>query len=100
MAKPFYRIVDQLPENNLTVKMLRALDFVAPGTYRNLVGFEHTIKVLTGETDERMIQKIGERAVALYNDKGQGYQRALWLYQTVESMSNVLGFSALLNKVG
>ena len=39
-----------------------------------------------------MIQKIGERAIPLYNDKKQGYQRAVWLYQTVESMSNVLGF--------
>jgi hypothetical protein len=100
MAKPIYRIIDSLPENNLTVKMLKALDFVAPGTWRNLTGFEHTIRALTGETDEAMIQKIGERAIALYNDKKQGYQRALWLYETVESMSNVLGFAALMNKIG
>src|SRR5262249_45817567 len=39
-------------------------------------------------------------AISLYNDKKQGYQRAVWLYQTVESMSNVLGFTALMNKVG
>ena len=100
MSKPIYKLVDSLPENNLTVKMLKALDFVAPGQWRNLVGFEHTIKALTGETDQAMIQKIGERAIALYNDKKQGYQRAVWLYQTVESMSNVLGFTALMNKVG
>jgi hypothetical protein len=100
MSKPIYRLVDHLPENNLTVKMLRALDFVAPGQWRNLVGFENTIRALTGETDQAMVQKIGERAIALYNDKRQGYQRAVWLYQTVESMSNVLGFTALMNKVG
>jgi hypothetical protein len=100
MSKPIFKLVDSLPENNLTVKSLKALDFVAPGQWRNLVGFEHTIKVLTGETDQAAIQKIGERAIALYNDKKQSYQRAVWLYQTVESMSNVLGFTALLNKVG
>lgn len=100
MSKPIFRLVDHLPENNLTVKMLKALDFVAPGQWRNLVGFEHTIRALTGENDQAMVQKIGERAIALYNDKTQGYQRAVWLYQTVESMSNVLGFTALLNKVG
>jgi hypothetical protein len=100
MSKPIFRLVDSLPDNNLTVKMLKALDFVAPGEWKNLVGFEHTIKVLTGETDQAMIQKIGERAIALYNDKKQGYQRAVWLYQTVESMSNVLGFTALVNKIG
>ena len=100
MSKPIFKLVDSLPENNLTVKMLKALDFVAPGQWKNLVGFEHTIKVLSGETDQAMIQKIGERAIALYNDKKQGYQRAVWLYQTVESMSNVLGFTALMNKIG
>jgi hypothetical protein len=100
MSKPIFRLVDSLPENNLTVKMLKALDFAAPGQWRNLVGFEHTIRALTGETDQAMIQKIGERAIALYNDKNQGYQRAVWLYQTVESMSNVLGFSAMVNKIG
>jgi hypothetical protein len=100
MSKPIFKLVDSLPENNLTVKMLKALDFVAPGQWKNLVGFEHTIKVLTGETDQAMIKKIGERAIALYNDKKQGYQRAVWLYQTVESMSNVLGFTALMSKIG
>jgi hypothetical protein len=100
MSKPIFRLIDSLPENNLTVKMLKALDFIAPGQWTNLVGFEHTIKVVSGETDQAMIQKIGERAIALYNDKKQGYQRAVWLYQTVESMSNVLGFTALMNKVG
>jgi hypothetical protein len=100
MSKPIFKLVDSLPENNLTVKSLKALDFVVPGQWRNLVGFEHTIKAITGESNQDTIQKIGERAVALYNDKKQGYQRAVWYYQTVESMSNVLGFTALVNKIG
>ncbi len=99
-ATPIFKLVDDLPESNLTTKSLQALDFVVPGQWRNLVGFEKTIRVITGETDEELTKKIGERAVQLYNDRSQGYQRAVWLYQTVESMSNALGAAALANKVG
>ena len=100
MSKPIYRLVDHLPENNLTVKMLKALDFVAPGQWRNLVGFENTIRALTGETDQAMVQKIGERAIALFNDKSQGYQRALWLYHSVDTLQGVAGFMVIANKLG
>jgi hypothetical protein len=93
-------LVDELPENNLTTRALHALDFIAPGQWRNLVGFQKTIQVITGETDQELVQKIGERAVQLYNDRSQGYQRAVWLYQTAESMSNALGAAALAHKVG
>lgn len=100
MSTSIFKLVDDLPESNLTVRMLKALDFVAPGQWTNLVGFEHTIKAITGETDEAMVQKIGERAVALYNDKKEGYQRAVWLYGAAETMSNMVGAASLANKVG
>ncbi len=100
MSKPIFELVDQLPTDNLTVKALRALDFVIPGEWQNIVGFENTIRAVTGETDQDLIQQIGDRAVYLFNDKSQGYQRALWLYQTVDSASSALGAAALANKVG
>jgi hypothetical protein len=99
-ATPIFKLVDSLPEDNLTTKALHALDFVAPGQWRNLVGFQKTIQVITGETDQDLVQKVGERAVQLYNDRSQGYQRAVWLYQTAETMSNAMGAAALANKVG
>jgi hypothetical protein len=71
-----------------------------PGQWKNIVGFENTIKEITGHTDQAVIQKIGERAIGLYNDKSQGYQRALWLYQTVDYLQGVGGFAAMLSKVG
>nr|WP_199332486.1 hypothetical protein [Anabaena catenula] len=80
--------------------MLRALDFVAPGEWQNTVGFVNTIKTVTGEDDESLIQQIGERAIYLFNDKSQGYQTALWLYQTVDGTDKALGAAALANKVG
>ncbi|MDJ0658853.1 MAG: hypothetical protein QNJ42_05120 [Crocosphaera sp.] len=100
MSKPIYEIVDELPTNNMTVKVLKTLDYVVPGEWDNLVGFENTIRTVTGETDEEMIQQIGDRAVHLFNDKSQGYQRALWLYQTVDSSDSALGAAALANKIG
>ncbi|MEH2049350.1 hypothetical protein [Nostoc sp.] len=100
MSKSIVDLVDQLPTGGLTVSMLKSLDFVAPGEWQNTVGFVNTIKSVTGEDDEDLIQQIGERAIYLFNDKSQGYQTALWLYQTVDSTDKALGAAALANKVG
>lgn len=100
MSKSIVELVDQLPTSGLTISMLNSLDFVAPGQWQNTVGFVNTIKTVTGETDEDLIQQIGERAIYLFNDKSQGYQTALWLYQTVDSTDKALGAAALANKVG
>ena len=100
MSKKIYEIVDQLPKGGLTVMALKSLDSIVPGQWDNLVGFDHTIKTITGETDPAMVQAIGERAVALFNDKSQGYQRALWLYESVDSASGMLGTAAMANRIG
>ncbi|HAC63274.1 MAG TPA: hypothetical protein DCF68_06955 [Cyanothece sp. UBA12306] len=100
MSKPIYELVNQLPTDNMTVKVLKTLDFVVPGEWENVVGFENTIRTVTGETDEDLIQQIGDRAVYLFNDKSQGYQNALWLYQTVDRSDSALGTAALANKIG
>ncbi|AFY33578.1 hypothetical protein [Calothrix sp. PCC 7507] len=100
MSKSIFQLVDELPTSGLTISVLNALDFVAPGQWQNTVGFVNTIKVVTGEDDEDLIQQIGERAIYLFNDKSQGYQTALWLYQTVDGTDKALGAAALANKVG
>ena len=100
MNKPIFELVDQLPTNNLTTKVLGILDFVAPGQWKNIVGFDNTIRHVTGETDESLIQQIGERTVQLYNDTSQGYQKAMWLYQSVDTSDRLLASSVLANKVG
>jgi hypothetical protein len=100
MSKPIYQIVDELPAKNLTTRVLHALDWVVPGQWTNLVGFENTIKAISGETDQKIIQKIGERATALYNDSSQGYQRGLWLYQMVDRVQGLAGWTEMAHKVG
>jgi hypothetical protein len=100
MSKPIFELVDHLPTGGITVMALRSLDFTLPGKWDNLVGFDKTITAVTGETDPELTKQIGDRAIALFNDKSQGYQRALWLYQTVDSASGALGAAALANKIG
>jgi hypothetical protein len=100
MSKPIFELVDELPTDNITIKALRALDFVVPGEWDNLVGFEHTIRTITGEEDPEMIRAIGDRAIELFNDKNEGYQRALWIYQTVSGTGRALGAATLANMVG
>lgn len=100
MSEAIYTVVDQLPTGGITVMALKSLDFIIPGQWQNIVGFDNTIRHVTGETDPALIRQIGDRAVRLFNDKSQGYQRALWLYQTVDNTDALLGAAALANKVG
>ncbi|WP_448534337.1 hypothetical protein [Parathermosynechococcus lividus] len=100
MSEAIFKVVDQLPSGGITVMSLKALDFVIPGQWQNIVGFDNTIRHVTGETDPALVRQIGERAVRLFNDRSQGYQRALWLYQTVDNTDALLGAAALANKVG
>ncbi|WP_083616542.1 hypothetical protein [Planktothrix paucivesiculata] len=100
MSKSITQLVDELPTGGVTVMVLRGLDFVIPGQWNNLVGFENTVKTITGEDDPAYLQQVSERALWLYNDKNEGYQRALWLYQSIDSAGTALGTAALANKIG
>lgn len=100
MDKSIIQLVDELPNDNITVKVLKALDFVAPGQWTNTIGFDNTIRAITGETDANIIQKIRDRAVILYHDPQQGYQTAIKLYQTIDKADTAMATAALANKVG
>ena len=100
-TEPIYKLVDELPTRSITVRVLNALDFVAPGEWENLVGFTETIEAVTGETDDALVQKIGERAIALFNDRSQGYRRAMSLYTTVDRVDRLaIGPLAMVNTAG
>ncbi|MCA9115823.1 MAG: hypothetical protein KDA79_12125 [Planctomycetaceae bacterium] len=100
MARPLYKVVDDLPRIGLTPAMLHALDWVVPGKYTNITSFDDMIRSVTGSQDEAHIQRVGERTIHLFNDSSQGYQRALWLYQTVDSTQGLAGVAAFLSKIG
>jgi hypothetical protein len=100
MSPSIVQLVDNLPTNSMTVYMLRSLDFIVPGEWQNLVGFENTIRVVTGVTDKDLIKDISKRAIALYEDPSECYQQALWLYRTVDRADSAIGAAALANKIG
>jgi hypothetical protein len=100
MSQTITQIIDDLPEKSVTTYVLNALDFVVPGQWENIVGFENTIRKVTGESDPELIRAVAKRANELYNDPNQGYQRAMWLYQAVDKTDVALGAAAFANKVG
>lgn len=100
MSQSIVKLVDNLPDSNMTVSMLRSLDFIVPGEWQNLVGFEKTIRAVTGETDKEVIEEIADIAIDLYKDPAEPYQQTLWLYQTIDRADTALGAAALANKIG
>lgn len=100
MASSIRLEVDRLPERGVTVYALNALDFIVPGEWTNPVGFENMVRDITGETDPARIRKIAQKAVDIYNQSGNGYQRALWIYQVVDRADAALGAAAMADKVG
>jgi len=100
LSDSIIKLLDELPTNNMTVKVLKALNFVVPGEWENVVGCDRTIEVVTGESDSDRIRDIRNRAIELYNDSDNGYQKALWFYQTIDSADKALGAAAMANKIG
>lgn len=100
MSTSIDQLVDQLPTSGLTVRALQLLDFVSPGSWQNLTGFDKSIQQITGESDPDTIARVRQRALELYNDSSQGYQRATWIYQFVDHTDSKLGLAAMAHKVG
>ncbi|HEY9853697.1 MAG TPA: hypothetical protein V6D28_29775 [Leptolyngbyaceae cyanobacterium] len=93
-------LVEKLSTNNVTVYLLKGLDTVVPGEWQNIVDFEDMISAVTGKTEKKKIKKIRERALELYDDSSQGYQKAIWLYQVADRADSALGAAAMANKIG
>lgn len=100
MSAAIDQLVDNLPSSGLTVRALGLLDFAAPGEWQNLTGFDNSIRQITGESDPEIIARVRTRALQLFNDSSQGYQRAVWLYQFVDSADSKLGLAAVAHKLG
>jgi hypothetical protein len=97
--QPLSTLVESLPHDGLTVRLLHGLDYLVPGSWENETNFATLIGKVVGETDESVIQAVGERAIALYADPELGYQRAVWIYETVDTVDRVAGGATLLGEV-
>jgi hypothetical protein len=99
MSEQIHELLEALPAKNLTTRLLGLLDYVVPGEWQNVTSFEAMIKLVTGEDDQEITQKVGERAIALYRDPAQGYQRAIQVFRLVDNAQGIAGFAALASKV-
>jgi hypothetical protein len=92
-------LLEDLPKSSITTRLLGLLDYVVPGEWQNITSFEEMIKSVTGEEDQSLIQQVGERAIMLYNDADNGYQRAVWIYQMLDDTQTIAGLAALGDKL-
>lgn len=97
---PIYKLLQGLPQSSITTGVLSGLDYLAPGQWKNTTVFSELITETTGETDPATIQAIGARALALYTDPKQGYQRAVWCFQTVDSVDKTVVAASAMNLIG
>jgi len=100
MSQSIVELVDNLPQDNITVKVLKTISTFTPGKWENLIGFDNTITAVTGVTSADEISKIRDRAINLYDDKKQGYQTAVWLYRTVDNTDKAIAAAAIADKLG
>jgi hypothetical protein len=99
-SKNLEEVVAALPDSNMTVRLLKVLDYLAPGEWKNINNLGALVADVTGESDAEVIQAVGGRAVELFMDPATGYQRALTLYSLVDSASTFAGFTSLAAKLG
>lgn len=100
MSKSIVELLEELPKDNLTAKILNTLDFIIPGEYQNINDFEEMITSSLKIKNPKRIRKVKERAIDLYDDKKNGYRTAVWLYQTVDNTDKAIAAAALADKVG
>jgi hypothetical protein len=92
--------VNELPDGGVTVKMLHALDFVAPGQWTNTVNFDKLVRDVTNDPDEGFNFKVRVRALRHWEKSADGYQRAMFIFSAIETSDKALGAAALANLVG
>ena len=100
MTNNLEELLSSLPESNMTVRLLNTLDYLVPGEWNNVTSLHLAIREATGETEEDVIGTIAGRAIELYMDPDNGYQRAVSLYSMVDSASTFAGFTSLAGKLG
>ena len=100
MSESIDQLVDKLPTSGMTVRALGLLDFVAPGQWQNITGFDNTIRYVTGEQDAEVVARIRARALTLYGDSSQGYQRAVSIFQMVDNAGGKIGLASMAHMLG
>jgi len=92
--------INKLPTGGVTVKALQALDFVVPGTWDNPTNFDQLLRTVTREADAAFLDGVKKRAMTLWHDQHQGYQKALDIYTRVDTAAEAVGLATFADKIG
>lgn len=92
--------MNALDSKSLTVSLLEALDFVAPGSWTNVTGFHGMITHVTGVDRPGVIKAIGDRAIERWHDPAARYDEALLVLKSVDVVDRVAAAAATASKIG
>lgn len=94
-----HQTLSALPKGNLTVQLLKLTARFVDDEWENTTDLAVMIRKVTGETRESDLQEIGERAVRLFADPNERYQRALRVYRMVDDFDKLVGSASLVDQV-
>ncbi len=94
---PIDKELAQLPESNLTVRMLTLFDYIVPGAWINVTNLDDMIALVTEEEDEDLIGQVRDRVIELYMDPNEKYHRAVQIFRLVDDVDKIVGAAALAN---
>ncbi|MBN1179966.1 MAG: hypothetical protein JXD18_12195 [Anaerolineae bacterium] len=90
-------LVDDLPRRSITTIVLEALDFVVPGEWNHITGFDNLVRAVAG-TDAVQLKRVGHRVREIYDDPSTGYQKAMKVYRVVDDADVALAAAAMADK--
>lgn len=100
MAESIDVLVDNLDSSSITVSVLEMLDFVAPGQWTNVTGFDNLITHVTGETAPGIVSAIRREALEIWSDPGNRYDEALMILEGIDTVDRVAAGATVANKIG
>ncbi len=100
ITPPVGQLVDSLPETSITTRLLNALDYLAPGEWENNIDFDALVRSALMDASAARIEAVNRHARALYAEQGSPYQRAAWIFRTIDTTDRLLAATAIAGKVG
>ncbi|MEN0064209.1 MAG: hypothetical protein AAGA48_18810 [Myxococcota bacterium] len=94
-----HKTLSALPERNLTVRLLELTGKLVDQSWSNPRDLAGLIRDVTGEEEESYLQEIGERAITLFADPDERYQRAIRAYRLVDDVDKLVGTASFLDQV-
>ena len=100
MSDSIVTLLNDLPGNDLTVKLLEMLDFLVPGQWENTTDITAMIEREVGESHPEVVRRVAQRVDAMYADSSNRYDTAMWLFDSIDTLDKVASAATVASKVG